>query len=600
VVRAVENKTQAELADVRKAGLNIMMSMKGDGKPVSFIEDCAVPLEDLAEYTDRLTNVFRKHGTSGTLYAHASVGCLHIRPVLNMKDTADIKKMRQIAEEAFAMVREYKGSHSSEHGDGITRSEFHEQMFGERLVRAFEAVKDAFDPSGLFNPGRIVRPPRMDDRSLFRYKPGYGPKPIETVLDWSDWGGLLGATEMCNNNGTCRKLDAGVMCPSYIVTRDEKDVTRGRANSLRLALSGQLGRDAFASDAMKDTMDLCVSCKACRRECPTGVDMARMKIEFLHQWHLRHGVSRRTKMTAYLPRYAPVASKIAPLMNLRNAIPGMATLAEKLTGLSARRKLPAWRSDFYRARNGSQLGRKQAVLFVDCFSRYFEPENARAARAVLEAAGFGVVEADAERPLCCGRTFLSAGLIEPAREELARVGAALGPYAERGVPIVGIEPSCLLTFRDELKAILKGDAVDAIAAQSLLFEEFVSQQAARGDLQLGFRDNGPRTALLHGHCHQKAFGAMPAVVGTLALVPNLSVGVIDSSCCGMAGAFGYEKEHYEISMQMAERSLLPAIRQASPDALIIADGTSCRHQIEAGTGRSAVHAARVLESALPT
>jgi Fe-S oxidoreductase len=435
---------------------------------------------------------------------------------------------------------------------------------------------------------------------LFRYKPGYGPKPIETVLDWSDWGGLLGAAEMCNNNGTCRKLDAGVMCPSYIVTRDEKDVTRGRANSLRLALSGQLGPNAFASDAMKDTMDLCVSCKACRRECPTGVDMARMKIEFLHQWHQRHGVSRRTKMTAYLPRYAPVASKLAPLMNLRNAIPGMATLAEKLTGLSARRKLPAWRSDFYRARNGSQLGRKQAVLFVDCFSRYFEPENALAARAVLEAAGFDVVEADAERPLCCGRTFLSAGLIEPAREELARVVAALGPYAERGTPIVGIEPSCLLTFRDELKAILKGDAVDAIAAQSLLFEEFISQQAARGGLQLAFRDNGPRTALLHGHCHQKAFGAMPAVVGTLDLIPSLSVGVIDSSCCGMAGAFGYEKEHYEISMQMAERSLLPAIRQASPDVLIIADGTSCRHQIEAGTGRAAIHAARVLESALTT
>ncbi|MGA1999650.1 MAG: FAD-linked oxidase C-terminal domain-containing protein [Terriglobales bacterium] len=603
VVRAVDNKTQAELADVRKAGLNIMMSMKGAGKPVSFIEDCAVPLDDLAEYTDRLTNVFRKHGTSGTLYAHASVGCLHIRPVLNMKDPADIKKMRAIAEEAFAMVREYKGSHSSEHGDGISRSEFHEQMFGERLVRAFEAVKDAFDPGGLFNPGKIVRAPRMDDRSLFRYKPAYGPKPIETVLDWSDWGGLLGAAEMCNNNGACRKLDVGVMCPSYIATRDEKDVTRGRANSLRLALSGQLGPDAFASDAMKETMDLCVGCKACRRECPTGVDMARMKLEFMHQWHQRKGVSRRTKITAYLPHYAPVASRFAPLMNLRNSIPGLAALSEKFTGLSARRKLPAWRSDIYRAQtNGNGRGGKgrEVVLFVDCFSRYFEPENARAARAVLESAGYNVVEPNSGRPLCCGRTFLSAGLVEPARQELSRVVATLGPHAQRGVPIIGIEPSCLLTFRDELKGLLKGDAVDAIAAQSLLFEEFVSQENAQGNLKLAFRDAGPRTAFLHGHCHQKAFGAMPAVVSALQLVPNLSVKVIDSSCCGMAGAFGYEKEHYEVSMKMAERSLLPAVRQAPANALIVADGTSCRHQIESGARRQAIHVARVLEMALST
>jgi len=601
VVRAIDNKTQAELAEVRKAGLNIMMSMKGDGKPVSFIEDCAVPLEDLAEYTDRLNNVFRKHGTSGTLYAHASVGCLHIRPVLNMKDPADIKKMRSIAEEAFAMVREYKGSHSSEHGDGITRSEFHEQMFGERLVRAFEAVKDAFDPTGLFNPGKIVRAPRMDERRLFRYKPGYSPTPAETVLDWSEWGGLLGAVEMCNNNGNCRKLESGVMCPSYMATRDEKDVTRGRANSLRLALSGQLGPDALSSDAMKDTMDLCVSCKACRRECPTGVDMARMKIEFLHLWHKRNGVSLRTRITAYLPRYAPIASRIAPLMNLRNSVSAFAAISEKVAGLSARRKLPGWRRGIYRPQttNGSNAGLRRGqdvIFFVDCFSRYFEPENARAARAVLEAAGYNVIEDASSRPLCCGRTFLSAGLIGPAREELSRTVAALGPYAAKDVPIIGIEPSCLLTFRDELKAMLKGDLIDAMASQSFLFEEFLTQ--AKGKLTLSLKDSGPRDAFLHGHCHQKAFGAMPSVVKALELVPNLSVKVIESSCCGMAGAFGYEKEHYDISMKMAERSLLPAVREAPGSAFIVADGTSCRHQIASGAGREAVHVARVLASAL--
>src|SRR5438270_3088399 len=362
VVRTLDAKSQADMTAVRKAGLNIMMSMKGDGKPVSFIEDCAVPLGDLAEFTDRLTKLFRKHGTQGTWYAHASVGCLHVRPILNMKDESGARKMRAIAEEAISIVKEYKGSHSGEHGDGLSRSEFHEMMFGERLVRAFEAVKGAFDPRGLFNPGKIVRPPKMDDRTLFRYKPGYRALPIQTALDWSESGGFLAAAEMCNNNGSCRKFDA-VMCPSYQATGDEKDVTRGRANSLRLALTGQLGPDALVSDDMKATMDLCVGCKACRRECPTGVDLSRMKIEFLHHWHARHGISARTKLTAYLPRYARTASRLAPLINLRNSVRALAVLGEKLTGLSARRKLPAWRGDFYRTPKGSKAG-KEVLLFV--------------------------------------------------------------------------------------------------------------------------------------------------------------------------------------------------------------------------------------------
>ncbi len=284
VVDAIDPAFQAAVMEVRAQGLNIMMSMKGDGKPISFLEDCAVRLEDLADYTDRLTQIFEKHGTYGTWYAHASVGCLHVRPVLNLKQELEVKKMRAIAEEAFAMVREYKGSHSGEHGDGLVRSEFHEAMFGGRLVRAFEEVKDAFDPEGLFNPGKIVRAPKMDDRSLFRFKPGYRPLPVETALDWSEWGGFAGAAEMCNNNGACRVRDPGVMCPSFRATGDERHLTRGRANTLRLALSGQLGPEALVSPDMRDTMDLCISCKGCKRECPTGVDMARMKIEFLHHY----------------------------------------------------------------------------------------------------------------------------------------------------------------------------------------------------------------------------------------------------------------------------------------------------------------------------
>jgi Fe-S oxidoreductase len=367
---------------------------------------------------------------------------------------------------------------------------------------------------------------------------------------------------------------------------------------LRLALSGQLGPEALTSNEMKATLDLCVACKACRRECPVGVDVSRMKIEFLHHWHARHGISAKSRLTAYLPRYAPMASRLAPLINLRNAAGPLALVAEKLTGMSAKRKLPAWRRDIYRAPPVPKRAGKEVVLFADCFSRYFEPENARSARAVLEAGGYTVVEDDSARPLCCGRTFLSAGLVEEAREELTRVVRALGPRAERGVPIVGLEPSCLLTLRDELPAVVKDGAVQAVGKHALLFEEFLAAESRAGSLSLPLRKNGEQKAFLHGHCHQKALGTMPDVLAALKLLPGLSVEVIESSCCGMAGAFGYEAEHYDVSMRMAEKSLLPAVRAAPADALIVADGTSCRHQIADGTDREAVHVARLFASAL--
>src|SRR3984893_1343451 len=349
VIEATDPASQSAVWNVRKEGLQIMMSIKDDAKPVSFIDDCAVRLEALAEYTARLPRVFEKHGTYGTWYAHASVGCLHVRPVLNLKQEIEVKKMRAIAEEAFAMVREYKGSHSGEHGDGLVRSEFHEAMFGSRMVHAFEEVKDAFDPAGLCTPGKIVRAPKMDDRSLFRFKPDYSPLPIDTALDWSEWGGFAGAAEMCNNNGACRARDAGVMCPSYRATGDEQQLTRGRANTVRLALTGQLGREALVSEDMRETMALCISCKGCKRECPTGVDLARMKIEFLHHYRKRHGLSPRDRLIAYLPRYAPWAARIPPLINLRNRIPFLAGLGERLFGLSAKRNLPSWSTRPYRA-----------------------------------------------------------------------------------------------------------------------------------------------------------------------------------------------------------------------------------------------------------
>src|ERR1700742_1636050 len=396
VVDVVEPAVQTAIADFRTSGLNVMMSMKQEGKPVSFVEDCAVPLPHLADYTERLNAIFAKHGTSGTMYAHASEGCLHVRPVLNLKLEKDVKAMRAIAEETFEMVREYKGSHSGEHGDGLVRSEFHETMFGERLVADFREVKHRFDPEGVLNPGKIVDAPKMDDRSLFRFKPDYRVADLKTKLDWSAYpgagSGFQGAVEMCNNNGACRKLEGGVMCPSYRATRNEKDVTRGRANTLRLAISGQLGPDALASDAMMDTLKLCVSCKACRHECPTGVDMAKMKIEVLAARAAKHGLSLRDRLVGYLPHSVALASRFAPLANWRNSSPWLRKLFERYTGISAQRTLPAFRRDFFRsdvAAVGPTDGH-EVVLFADTFNSAYERENLDAAIRVLVEGGYRV------------------------------------------------------------------------------------------------------------------------------------------------------------------------------------------------------------------
>lgn len=608
VVKVSDAAGQRAVWEVRASGLNIMMSMKTEGKPVSFIEDCAVPLEHLADYTERLTAVFERHGTKGTWYAHASVGCLHVRPVLNLKLEQDAKTMRAIAEEAFAFVREYKGSHSGEHGDGLVRSEFHEAMYGRKTVEIFEEVKDRFDADGLMNPGKIVRASKMDDRSLFRFKPGYEVPDFDTALDWSQWpgagGGLQGAVEMCNNNGECRKLAGGVMCPSYRATLDEKDVTRGRANTLRLAISGQLGPAGLATEDVGEALALCVSCKACRRECPTGVDMARLKIEALAARNEVRGgwVSLGERLVSGLPRYAPVAARLAPLVNLRNRVPAIARAAERLTGLSARRPLPAWTHEPFRleAPVGPEGGREVA-LFADTFNTYFEPDNLRDAVEVLTRLGHRVlplVPAIGRRPVCCGRTYLSSGMVSEARTEARRLLDAAMPHVARGVPIVGLEPSCVLTARDEMLVMGLGPDAERLAAGSFLFEEHIAREHAAGRIAGPVaRVDGGRV-LLHGHCHQKSFGVMGPVERTLGLVEGLKVETIESSCCGMAGSFGYGAATYDVSMAMGELSLLPAVRRADAATTIAADGFSCRHQIADGAGRNARHVARVLASAM--
>jgi FAD/FMN-containing dehydrogenase/Fe-S oxidoreductase len=620
VVKITNPAEQAAVWSVRAAGLNIMMSMKTEGKPVSFIEDCAVPLEHLADYTERLTAVFEKHGTMGTWYAHASVGCLHVRPVLNLKLEKDANTMRAIAEEAFAMVKEYKGAHSGEHGDGLVRSEFHEKMYGRKTVELFEEVKDRFDPVGIMNPGKIVRAPRMNDRTLFRYKPDYAVAEFQPALDWSAWpgagGGFQGAVEMCNNNGECRKLAGAVMCPSYRVTMNEQHVTRGRANTLRLAISGQLGPDAFTSDEMMETLKLCVSCKGCRRECPTGVDMARMKIEVLAARNKKNGLSLHDRLVAYMPRYAPAASRLAGLLNLRDVLPGAARLAEKATGFTAKRPLPRWRGKLFDldAPAGPADGREVA-LFADTFNTYFEPENLWDAVEVLVRLGYRVTMPHAEeapkwhyasmltmrktkpRPLCCGRTFLAAGLVDEAKAEARRLITAMLPLAKRGVPIIGLEPSCLFTLKDEMQAMGLGADAAVIGDQARLFETFIAEEAAAGRIT-GPIAKSDGAVLLHGHCHQKSFGAFDAVGKVLRLVDGLKVETVESSCCGMAGAFGYRTDTYDTSMAMGELSLLPAVRKATAETDIVADGFSCRHQIRDGAKRPARHAVRILAEAM--
>ena len=580
-----------------------MMSMKGDGKPVSFIEDCAVPLDDLAEYTARLDAVFARHGTYGTWYAHASVGTLHVRPVLNLKQELEVRKMRAIAEEAFAMVREYKGSHSGEHGDGIVRSEFHEPMFGSRIVRAFEAVKDEFDPAGLLNPGKIVRP-AADGRSR--------AVPLSAGLSDRDrapgrstgreWGGFAGAVEMCNNNGACRKTDPGVMCPSYRATFDEQHVTRGRANTLRLALSGRSGPDALASEAMRETMELCISCKGCKRECPVGVDMARMKIEFLH--HYRAAASAHACASAW----SPICRAMRPR---RRGSGGAAQPARPGAGLGRGERAAA---GLRRAPCPAALaarpivdpppappaaGGRPVVLLVDTFNRWFEPENARAAERVLRRAGYRVHGAGAAdgRPLCCGRTFLASASSTRRAPRRGACVAALAPLIAAG------------RAGRRARAVLPPDLARRIAGAAagrrerrrsprgaLLFEEFVAAEAAAGRFELPLRAVAGK-AVLHTplppeglrHRRRQRRRAEPR-----------------------AGARGRELRfdllRHGRRLRLRGRALRHVARdrrarRAAADArgrsgdLLVAAGTSCRHQIRDAAGREALHPARLLDRA---
>jgi FAD/FMN-containing dehydrogenase/Fe-S oxidoreductase len=586
---------QQSIWKLRKAGLGLLLGLKGDKKPIAFVEDTAVEPRHLAEFVARFREIFAKHDTVGAYYGHCSVGCLHIRPVIDLKTPRGLEQVRAIADEITDLVVGFGGTISSEHGDGRARSPFLERMYGPRIMQAFRELKRAFDPDNRMNPGNIVAPAGVTDH--LRYGTQYTTWEPKTLLDFSEQGGFAASIEMCNGVGACRKTLEGTMCPSYMATKDEEHSTRGRANALRAVLSGRMPAPEFTGRRLYEVMDLCLECKGCKAECPSNVDMAKLKYEFLYHYYQANGLPLRNRMFGRVARMNRLASRLPGLFNWISGLAPSRWALEKLAGIDRRRPLPALAAQtftdwFARHAPPAAAPRGEVVLFNDTFTTYNVPDIARAAVEVLEAGGYRVVLVDRT---CCGRPLISKGMLAEAREHAAWNVARLAPYARRGVAIIGLEPSCLLTLRDETVDLLRTDDARAVARQSLLFEEFLLRERTRG-LTLGFAA-GTRKALLHGHCHQKALVGTAPTVGVLRWA-GFEVEEVDSGCCGMAGSFGFEREHYDISVALGNRRLAPAVKAALPETEIVAPGISCRQQIQHLAGRRAKHPAEVLREAL--
>jgi FAD/FMN-containing dehydrogenase/Fe-S oxidoreductase len=602
--RAMDLPTQATIWSLREAALGLSMAMKGDAKSLSFVEDTAVAPERLREYIDRFLRLIAKHGTEAGVYAHASVGCLHVRPVINLKTAEGIRTFEALAGDVADLVLEFGGALSGEHGDGLVRSPFMEKMFGPVLYQAFRDVKRTFDPDGLFNPGKIVDAPPL--AANLRYGPSYRADAPATFFDYGEHGGIAGAVEMCSGLGACRKTLEGTMCPSYMATRDERDSTRGRANVLRLALSGRLGEAGLGDDGVKEVMSLCLECRACKAECPVGVDVARFKSEFLASYWQRHGTPLRARMLGHVHDLSRWGSRFAPVSN---AVAGSAPIRwinERIAGLDARRKPPAWAARTFAERfrrectappvGGRTPPNRTAgiapVLFNDTFTNFYNPAVGVAGVKMLQKAGCDPTLA---ANVCCGRTLISQGLLAEARELAARNAEALAPAAERGAAIVFFEPSCLSAVREDAPALLRGEAARKarrVAASAMLFEEF-ADRIWPADLALS---PGPSTILFHGHCHQKAMGMVAPALRLLGRIPGATIVDLDAGCCGMAGSFGYLRESFEVSRAIGERRLLPAARALPPGGVLAASGVSCRHQVEDFTGVRASHPAELLHA----
>ena len=588
---AYDPAEQQSIWKLRKAGLGLLLGTKGDSKPIAFIEDTAVDPKDLPEFVPRFREIMAKHGARGAYYGHCSVGCLHIRPLINLKTERGLEQVRAIAGEIFDLVLEYGGAISSEHGDGRSRSPFLERVYGPKLFEAFREFKHAFDPKNLMNPGNLVDSPGLTEH--LRSGPDYKTWEPATLLDFSGQGGFAAAVEMCNGVGVCRKKLEGTMCPSYMATRDEEHSTRGRANALRAVLSGQVPASEFRGRRLYEVMDLCLECKACKAECPSNVDMAKLKYEFLAHYYRANGLPLRNRLFGRIETLNRLGSRLAPLSNWVAGSRLNRWLMERLAGIDRRRPLPPFAretfTEWFNHRQAPPAGtRGEVVLFHDTFVTYNAPQIGKAAVQLLERAGYAVRLVDKK---CCGRPLISKGMLTEAKAHAAWNVERLLPSAERGVAIVGLEPSCLLTLRDEYIDLLRSDAARQVAKQSFLLEEFLERERRKG-LSLPFGANG-RKALLHGHCHQKALVGTGATVAALRWA-GFDVQEMDSGCCGMAGSFGFEIEHYDLSVALGNRRLVPAVKAAGPDVEVVAPGISCRQQIEHLAGRRAKHPAEVL------
>jgi Fe-S oxidoreductase/FAD/FMN-containing dehydrogenase len=624
--RAVSAADQARIWSFREAALGLSMAMKGDAKSLSFVEDTAVAPEKLRDYIERFLQVVKRHQTSAGVYAHASVGCLHVRPVVNMKTDEGVRRFESIANDIADLVLEFGGALSGEHGDGLVRGPFTQKMFGPVLYEAFRAVKHAFDPDGVFNPGKIVDTPPLT--SNLRYGAGYATPDPATFFDYAEHGGMGRAVEMCSGLGVCRKTLDGTMCPSFMATREEKHSTRGRANVLRLAMAGRLGESGLGDEGVREVLDLCLECRACKAECPVGVDVARFKSEFLADYYRRHGTPLKARAIGHIHTMSAWASRVAPLANGVARSAAGRWLNEQLFGIDRRRALPTWNRRTFRQQfrdrprqlapslepRQEQLAPSPqprrdplapspqplapaVVLFTDTFTNYNHPEIGVAAVEVLAAAG---VETQLVPHVCCGRPLISQGLLEEARSLAQSNADQLYDAAAAGSRILFLEPSCLSSVREDGPALLRGDAqrkARVVAEACVLFEDYLEREWAGGALSIPLRP-GPATVLLHGHCHQKAMGLLPAARALLGRIPSCTVVDLDAGCCGMAGSFGYAREHYDVSRQIAERRLLPAARSMKPDAVLVAAGTSCRHQVEHFAGVKAVHPVVLLRSLL--
>lgn len=613
-VQAASAAEQDNIWRVRKAGQGLLQGVKGDAKPIAFVEDTAVPPDRLAAYMRRFKGVLDAHGVRAAFYAHASVGCLHVRPLINLKVRRDIEKMKAIASAVGDLVIEFGGTMSGEHGDGLVRSWFVERFFGPQIYAAFREVKRLFDPPGLLNPGKIIDATPVDES--LRFGSEYRTLPVPTYFDWSRDGGLAASVELCSGVGACRKTSEGTMCPSYMVTREEEHSTRGRANLLRAVLSGLLPPEELTGRRLFDALDLCLECKACKAECPANVDMAKLKYEFLAQYHRTHGLPLRAGLFGHYRTLSRLGSATAPLSTWAAGFTPVRWMLDRMVGIDRRRRLPPFASpnflEWWNKRKpprplrglGAERGnggtgqrdttkaaiksRGTVALFADTFTIYNDPGVGRAAVGLLERLGYVVELAP---PVCCGRTLISKGMLGEAQQVARRAVEAMRPLLDRGLAILGCEPSCLLTFRDEVPDLVPGDAAQGLARRVLLIDEFLAGEHRRDPLPLA---GGPaRTVLVHGHCHQKALAGTSSLQQVLEAA-GFEVQLVDAGCCGMAGSFGFEKEHYDISLAIGERRLLPAVRQLPANVPVVAMGVSCRQQILHGTGRRALHLVELL------